>query len=323
MNARSAIGTLAAAAALSGCMANAGGAVGELSENERERLESLGIYAVEPGETNIAMLDADGVAIGTVEMLANGGFAVSLDGFEASLEYTSEEFSWQCQDGHAATGPARGPGLLTMIGYDETMTDGECARALAAGWLVNGVFKEPPSGCERVVIDGVARLECELPDVVGGEGNALLSQCDDGGGGGGWGGWGDGCTNTGTGCAPECGSCSYASGAALCSGGGGGGGGGDPGEGYCSRYDVQRTGYAFLNVSVPAGQPHGVTAATLCATAYSNAEACPASGWICRLRESQGTQDFSCSRAGSTIPGQDYYQCSCSTVKYCSYSRNY
>ncbi|MGE0789236.1 MAG: hypothetical protein AB7S26_26415 [Sandaracinaceae bacterium] len=257
------------AAWLSGCVA-AGGAHGELSEDERTRLEGLGIYDVAQVDGSVLLYDEVGVELGHLEMLPSGGFDVVLDGFTASLDYAGDEFTWSCQDGHAATGPARGPGLMTMLGYDATLESGPCARALAAGWVANGVFKAPPEGCARVLHDGVARLECELPDIVGGE-SALLAACSDpGGGGGGGGGWGDGCTNDGSGCAPECASCSYASGAALCSPGGGGGGGGGA---VCSFWNWTRWFQEW----------NGTSAADACARAtQAGTQAChQSSGTLC------------------------------------------
>ncbi len=230
------LGSLALAAVVSGCAVGAqpGEVESEVSAVEREQLRSLGVEALRPDGEVVRLVGAGGEDVGVVRIGA-AGYEVELNAYPASLSHGDGVVRWSCSDGHAASAPDGGEGLLQWLGSDPEMGDGPCAASLYAGWIVTGVFRAPPEGCRRALVGDEARLVCEGSpaaatddadaDVRGAQA-ALLSSCGSGSF--------DGCVDTGMGCDASCWDCTsgWCTGGDEDSGGGGGGGGGDGGS-YC------------------------------------------------------------------------------------------
>jgi hypothetical protein len=300
--------------ALAGCAPAGVGEVGRIADAERERLRSLGIDDVRAEGDGFDLFDEAGALVGTVTLDDVGGYDAELNGEPASLRVDDASATWTCSDGYVGSAPLLGDGLIGWLASDPNMTDGPCVASLAAGWIVSGIFKTPPEGCRRVVVDGEARLDCVTTGADEGRvASPLLAPC---GGGGGGGGWGDECTD-GTGwCSPACSSCFTAFGtsapeSSICEPGGGGGGGGP----ICG---ANRT----FRGSDGSWSTNWVDPTTYCSTARSNAERQCQNGYLCSARVVRtNTLTVHCNDYSSTEtnPFRRYY-CFCEAEAECAYS---
>ena len=151
-----------------------------LTSSVREQLFQLGIEDLER-EGDLVRLLRGGEVIGEVRM-AEDGYDVELEGAAAQLRQNAGGLTWSCADGRAGSTSETSVGLRELVEADPTLPATPCALSLAAGWFVSGALKEPPAGCERVIIEGEARIRCgeaiaAEPGEFGRSESALLQEC--------------------------------------------------------------------------------------------------------------------------------------------------
>lgn len=240
---------------------------GQISETERTRLRALGIEDVYEAEGRIVLAGAGEVVLGHVDLRDSGGYDVTFEGAGAAIEPSEGQVTWSCDDGHTASAPSVAGSLETWVAGDPSLT-ARCGRALAAGWVASGIFRAPPAGCSRVLVDGEARIVCEPSDSeTGVSSQALLC------GGGDFGYEAFECVDSGSGCSAACWDCTDSWSVSVALDCEAGGLGGDSGSTLaCRDYNTTQFGFGVDETSEGA-----------CASAALSAQrACP-SVWGCNL----------------------------------------